>query len=166
MMLILVLIGIAAAMWLIAAPGTRFLPQFGRLLTEPRIERGPFTFVSGRSYASGYSQGREVMVRLQLKRTRYGQGYLVVALRLVASAALGEAGETANIESRIDAAAGLRALSVLASHNVLLSVDQGWLKALWQPQGFMIFPGHFVADKWQQVLESLATVARSLEGAS
>jgi hypothetical protein len=167
--LILLLIA-AAAIWMIAAPGARFLPEFGRLLTAPRIERGPLNFFSGRSYASGAFQGREVAVRLQLKRSRYAQGYLILALRLEGKAAFDEAGDEAGGEASIDArthdAAGRRALSLLASHDVLLSVEDGWLKALWQPQGFIIFPGHFSPDKWRQVLESLATLATSLEGAS
>ncbi len=170
MTLILLLIVVAAAIWVIAAPGARFLPEFARLLTAPRIERGAFNFFSGRSYASGGFQGREVAVRLQLKRSRYAQGYLVVALRLEGSTAPddtgGEAGGEASIDARIHDAAGRRALSLLASHDVLLSVEDGWLKALWQPQGLIIFPGRFSPDKWRQVLESLATLATSLEGAT
>lgn len=170
MTLILLLIAAAAIWVVIAAPGPRFLPEFGRLLTEPKIERGAFSFFSGRSYASGGFQGREVAVRLQLKRSRYAQGYLVLALRLEGKAAPNEAGDEAGGEASIDArthdAAGRRALSLLASHDVLLSVEDGWLKALWQPQGFIIFPGRFSPDKWRQVLESLATLATSLEGVS
>jgi len=165
MTLFLLLLGVAVVVWMIAAPGARFLPEFGRLLTAPRIERGAFNFFSGRSYASGEFQGREVAVRLQLKRSRYSQGYLVVALRLAGPAAL-EAGGEASIDARIHDAAGRRALSVIASHDVLFSVEDGWLKALWQPQGFIIFPGRFSPDTWRQVLDSMATLARSLEGAS
>jgi hypothetical protein len=164
--LLLLLIVVAAAMWMIAAPGARFLPEFASLLTAPRIERGPFNFFSGRSYTSGEFQGREVVARLQLKRSRYGQGYLVLALRLEGSAALDEAGGEASIDAHVHDAAGRRALSLLASHDVLPSVEEGWLKGLWQPQGFIIFPGRFSADKWRQVLEGMRTLATSLGGAS
>jgi hypothetical protein len=44
-----------------------------------------------------------------------------------------------------------------------ISVDEGWLKALWRPQGFMIFPGRLSAQKWGQVLEAMHAVALSLE---
>ena len=165
MTLFLLLLGVAVVVWMIAAPGARFLPEFGRLLTAPRIERGAFSFFSGRSYASGEFEGREVAVRLQVKRSRYAQGYLVVALRLAGPAAL-EAGGEASIDARIHDPAGRRALSTIASHGVLLSVEDGWLKALWQPQGFIIFPGRFSPDTWRQVLDGMATLARSLEGAS
>ena len=164
MTLILLLVA-AAAVWMIAAPGVRFLPEFARLLTAPRVERGPFNVFSGRSYASGTFQGREVAVRLQLKRSRYGQGYFVVALRLEGSAALDEA-DGASIDARVHDPAGRRALSLLANNDVLLSVEDCWLKALWQPQGSIIFPGHFLPDKWRQVMESLRTLAMSLERAS
>lgn len=160
MTLVLLLI-VVAVVWMIAAPGTRFLPQFGRLLSAPRIEQKAASFFSGRSYASGGFDGREVMVRLQLKRSRYGQGYLVVAMRIEGVAALSGAG----IDARTQDAAGRRALALLASHDLLPSVEEGWLKALWQPQGFIIFPGHFSPDKWRQVLDSMRTLATSLEGA-
>ncbi|MEO7602272.1 MAG: hypothetical protein ABIS39_03280 [Sphingomicrobium sp.] len=165
MSLILLLLA-AAAVWIIAAPGVRFLPEFARLLTAPRIERGPFNFFSGRSYVSGAFQGREAAVRLQLKRSRYGQGYLVLALRLEGLAALDEAGGGASIDAHVHDAAGRQAISMFLRHGLLLSVEEGWLKALWQPQGFIIFPGRFSADKWRQVLENLATLAMSLERAS
>lgn len=164
--LILLLIVVAVAIWMIAAPGARFLPQFARLLTGPKIERGPFNFFSGRSYAGGTFQGREAAVRLQLKRSRYAQGYLVLALRLGGSAALDEAGGAASVDAHVHDAAGRRALELLASHDVQLSIEEGWLKALWQPQGFIIFPGRFAPDTWRQVLESMSIVATSLEDAS
>ena len=63
------------------ASGEHFLPGFARLLTAPAITRGTFSVFSGRSYTTGTFQGREVAIRLQLKRSRYGQGYLVAAIR-------------------------------------------------------------------------------------
>ena len=162
-MTFLLLLAAAAVVWMIAAPGARFLLEFARLLTAPRIERGPLSYFSGRSYASGTFEGRDVAVRLQLKRTRYGQGYLVVALRLEGPTALDEAGDEASIDARVHDDAGRRALATLASQGILPSVEDGWLKGLWQPQGFIIFPGRFSADKWRQVLDSLATLAKSLE---
>ena len=160
MTLILLLI-VVAIVWTLVAPGGRFLPEFGRLLTEPKIERGAFSFFSGLSYATGGFRGRDVVVRLQLKRSRYAQGYLVLALQLEGSATISEAG----IDARTRDAAGRQALALLAGHDVLLSVEESWLKGLWQPQGFIIFPGHFSPDKWRQVLESMEALATSLEGA-
>ena len=59
----------------------------------------------------------------------------------------------------------VRALVTLAGHDLVLNVEEGWLKALWRPQGFVIFPGSFSAEKWRQVLEAMHAVALSLEAA-
>lgn len=141
------------------APGEQFVPGFARLLTEPTIQRGAFSFFSGRSYATGRFQDRDVAIRLQLKRSRYGQGYLVVAVRTGGPPALDYDG----IDARTRDDAGRRALVSIASHDLLLSVENGWLKALWRPQGFVIFPGRFSQEKWRQVLDAMKAVATSLD---
>jgi hypothetical protein len=128
-------------------------------LTEPTIQRGPFSFFSGRSYAIGTFHSREVAIRLQLKRSRYGQGYLVVAVRTGGEPELNYDG----IDTRTQDEAGRRALFSIAAHDLLLSVEEGWLKVMWKPQGFVIFPGRFSEEKWRQVLEAMQVVATSLE---
>ena len=147
--------------WTLAAPGERFLPAFARLLAAPAIQRGVFSFFSGRSYVTGKVHDRDVAVRLQLKRRRYAQGYLVVALRTGGPSPLDYDG--INARTRDDA--GRRALVSLAGNDLLLSVEEGWLKALWRPQGFVIFPGRFSEEKWQSALDAMHVVAASLEAA-
>jgi hypothetical protein len=120
------------------------------------------SFFSGRSYAMGKFQDRDVAVRLQLKRSRYGQGYLVVAVRTGGQPTLNYDG----IEARVRDDAGRRALFTIAKHDLLLSVEDGWLKALWTPQGLVIFPGRFSEEKWREVLEAMRAIAASLEGAA
>jgi len=83
---VFVIVGVVA--WKFIAPEQQFLPKFARLLAEPTIQRGPFSFFSGRSYATGRFQGRDVAIRLQLQRSEYGLGYLVVAVRTGGPAAL------------------------------------------------------------------------------
>lgn len=156
--LLLLIIGVVV--WKLMAPGQQFLPGLANLLTDRRIDRSAFSFFSGRSYATGRFQGREVAVRIQLKRSRYGQGYLVVAVRTGGPPALDYAG----IDTRTRDDAGRRALVVLAAHDLLVSVEDGWLKALWRPQGFVIFPGRFEEEKWRQVLGAMNAVATSIEG--
>ena len=150
---------VGAVTWRLVASGEQFLPGFARLLTDPRIDRTAFSFFSGRSYATGHFEGREVALRLQLKRSRYGQGYLVVAVRTGGPPALDYGG----IDARTRDEAGRRALVSIAAHDLLLSVEAGWLKALWQPQGFVIFPGRFSEPKWRQVLAAMHDVADSLD---
>ena len=156
---LLVLAILVVVVWKLAARGRQFLPDFSRLLNEPRIQRGPFSFFSGRSYAVGKFQGRDVAVRLQLKRGKYAQGYLVVAIKTGGPPMLYYTG----IDARTRDDAGRRALVSIAAHDLLISVEDGWLKALWRPQGFMIFPGGFSEEKWRQVLGALHAVAASLE---
>jgi len=158
--LLLFLVVVVVA-WKFIAPGDQFLPGFARLLTESTIQRGAFSFFSGRSYAIGKFRDRDVAVRLQLKRSRYGQGYLVVALRTGGQPMLDYDG----IDSRMQDDAGRRALFAIAAHDLLLNVEEGWLKALWRPQGFVIFPGRFSEEKWRQVLDAMQVLASSLEAA-
>lgn len=141
---------------MLIAPGERFLDGFTGLLGDARLRRGPFSVLSGRSYISGLYRGREVAVRLQLKRSRYGQGYLVMAMRLQA-----DPGPAALAARTANTAAG-QARSLLDDHNLQLSIDAGWLKALWQPQGLVIFPGRFDPGTWAQVLDALATLESAL----
>jgi hypothetical protein len=156
LLLFLVVIVIA---WTFMAPGEDFLPGFARLLTGPTITRGTFSALSGRSYATGTFQGRAVAIRLQLKRSRYGQGYLVAAVQTDGVQTLNYDG----IETRTLDEAGRRALYVIATHDLLLSVEDGWLKCLWRPQGLVIFPGEFSEKKWRETLEAMHLLATSLE---
>jgi hypothetical protein len=156
---LLLLLVVVVVAWKFIAPGEQFLPGFARLLTEPSIQRGPFGFFSGRSYATGKFHDRAVAFRLQLKRSRYGQGYLVIALRAGGQPTLDYDG----IDARTRDDAGRRALFSIAAHDLVLSVEEGWLKALWRPQGFVIFPGRFVEEEWRQVLDAMRVVATSLE---
>jgi hypothetical protein len=158
----LLLLVVGVVIWKFVAPGEQFLPGFANLLTDRRIDRHALSFFSGRSYATGRFQGREVAVRIQLKRSRYGQGYLVVAVRAAGPPALDYAG----LDARTRDDAGRRALVALAAHDLLISVEDGWLKALWRPQGFVIFPGRFAEEKWRQVLEAMHVVATSLEASA
>jgi len=159
MFALLVLVVVAVIAWKLVIPGQQFLPGFARLLTEPTIQRGALSFFSGRSYATGKFQGRDVAVRLQLKRNKYGLGYLVIAVRTGGPPALDGGG----IDARVRDDAGRRALFSIAAHDLLLSVEEGWLKVLWQPRGFVIFPGRFSEEKWRQVLQAMEAVATSLE---
>ena len=155
----MVLVLVALTVWLLAAPGSRFVKDFAALLTNPVLQQSAFSFFSGRSYLSGAYANREVAVRLQLKRGKYQQGYLVIAMRTQAARAL----DASDIDTRTRGDAGRRALFTLAGQDLLLSVEDGWLKTLWRPHGFMIFPGRFSETKWRPVLDAMQAVAGSLD---
>jgi hypothetical protein len=160
-MAVLVVLLVAVLAWLFIAPGQLFLPQFSALLATPKIDRSPVSVFSGRSYLTGTFNGREVVVRVQLKRGEY-QGYLVIALRTAGSSTLDNNG----IEARVRDDRGQRALYSIARHDLILKVEEGWLKALWRPVGFTIFPGRFAPEKWREVLDSMQAVASSLDASS
>ena len=158
----LFLIVIGVVVWMFLAPGQQFLPAFAQLLTSPTIKGGPFSLFSGRSYATGQFQGRDVAIRLQLRRGKYQMGYLVVAVRTGGAQMLDYNG----IEARTRDDAGQRALFTIANNDLLLTVEDGWLKTMWKPVGFVIFPGRFAEQKWRPVLDAMQTVATSLEAAA
>ena len=157
----LLLIIVGAIAWWLMASSQQFLPAFARLLTAPTIKRGPLSLFSGRSYATGQFKGRDVAIRLQLRRGRYQLGYLVVAVRTGSAEVLDSSG----VESRVRDDAGKRALFTIAAQDLLLTVEDGWLKTMWKPIGFTVFPGSFAEEKWRPVLDAMQTVATSLETA-
>ena len=150
---------VVGIVWMFNAPAGRFLHGFAGLLEGPRIERGTFSLLSGRSYTIGGFEGREVAIRLQLKRGRYDHGYLVVAMRTDGLPPLDHAG----IEKRTHDEAGRAALSAIVERDLKLIVEEGWLKAMWRPSGLFIFPGPFSAEKWRGLLGAMRTLAASLE---
>ena len=130
-----------------------------RLLADPVVEGGAWSVLSGRSTASGTFDGRDVAVLLKLKRGRHDQGHLVVAMRTGGPVALDAAG----VDASASGDGARRALFELAKHDLRLSVEDGWLKAMWQPNGFVIFPGRFSESRWRDVLQALQAVAASLD---
>ena len=155
--LLLIIVGLVV--WTLMAPGRAFLPAFAQLLTEPVLQQSPLSFFSGRSYLTGRFGGREVAVRLQQKRGKYQVGYLVIAVRTGGPQTLDANG----IEAQTRDEAGRQALFTIAANDLLLSVESGWLKTMWKPVGFVIFPGRSAEEKWRPVLEAMVAVAASLE---
>ena len=155
----ILLLAVVVLAWKFAAPGNRFLPGFARLLATPAIVGGPLSVLSGRSEATGSHRGREVVATLQLKRGTHGIGSFVVAVRTASQLTL----DGSAIDSRVRDEAGRLALFTLAAEDVVLSLDQRWLQALWRPMGFMFFPGPFDEARWARVLDAMGTVVESLE---
>lgn len=158
----LLLVVVAFVAWKFTATGRQFLPAFARLLSTPILRQGPSSVLSGRAYLTGQFRGRDLAIRLQLRRGDYQLGYLVVAMRTIGPPTLDASG----IERHTRDAAGRQALFTIATHDLLLSVEGGWLKTMWQPIGFMVFPGRCDVEKWRSVLEAMATVASSLDSSN
>jgi hypothetical protein len=159
---LLLFAGVVAIVWWLLAMGERLLPEFARLLDRPVLHRGSLSVFFGLSSVTGAFRGREVAVTLQLKRGRYTQGSLIIAMRVGGEQTLTYDG----IEARTRDDTGRRALFTSAANDILLNVEDGWLKALWQPTGFVIFPGSFEEQKWRTVLDAMSVIAASLESAT
>lgn len=157
---LLVFVAIGVLAWKFVAPGQRFLPEFSRLLTDPKRDSGGLSFLSGRSALSGQFRGRDVSAQIQLPRSKYGTSYLVVKIRTSAVESL----TGTQVDSRATDDEARRALYLLAMQDLQLSVEEGWLRALWSPKGLFIFPGRFSEEKWRKALEAMHTVTSSLEG--
>ena len=154
-----VLLLLGFAVWKLWAPAMAWVPSFAALLDRPVQKTGLLPFVTGLETAGGDFQGRPVLLALHHKRGRNSLGYLVIAMQ----PGQGSIREQGGL-GRPHAPEARTALDQLETDEGLhVSLDGGWLKARWQPVGFMIFPGHFDHDRWHRVLRAMSVVASSLE---
>lgn len=160
-MLVIVLLALFVTTWIFIARRAQFIEQFARLLEHGVVHRTPSSAVEGQSSATGLFQGRDVAVRMQLRRSRDVKASLVIAMRVSRLPVLSADG----IAERVADDEGRRAVASLSRQGLRLKVEEGWLKAAWQPQGFGIFPAGFSEDRWRLVLDELSTTARALEAA-
>ena len=134
-------------------------PGFASLLDRSVKKTGLLPFVTGLETAGGDFAGRPVLLALHHKRGRNSLGYLVVAMQPHAT----PGGSTQTLAT-LTTPDVREALEELESRSKLhMSFEDGWLKARWQPGGFMIFPGQFDPQRWRRVLKAMSVVARSLE---
>ena len=154
-----VLLLLGFAVWKLWAPAIAWVPSFATLLDRPVQKAGFLPFMTGLETAGGDFEGRPVLLALHHKRGRNSLGYLVVAMQ----PGQGSIREQGGL-GRPRAPEAQTALDHLeADEGLHVSLDDGWLKARWQPVGFMIFPGRFDPARWQRVLRAMSVVASSLE---
>ena len=157
----LVLLLIGFALWKLWAPAMAWAPGFAALLERPVTKTGFLPFITGLETVGGDFEGRAVLLALHHKRGRNSLGYLVVAMQ--PRTTLGISADALVTLTTLEAREALEELEDgLALH---MSFDDGWLKARWQPGGFMIFPGQFEPLRWQRVLRAMSAVSRSVESA-
>src|SRR5262245_60662525 len=134
-------------------------PAFATLLERPVTKTGFLPFITGLETVGGDFEGRPVLLALHHKRGRSSLGYLVVAMQPQATSGL-----SAEALATLTTPEAREALDELESRSELhVSFQDGWLKARWQPGGFMIFPGQFEPQRWRRVLMAMSVVTRSLE---
>jgi hypothetical protein len=147
--------------WVLNAPGYHFPRRFARLIEDASLDAGVLRFLSGGPALAGTFAGRDVLLRLHLRRGRHDQGHLVIAMRTRASPL-----DAAGVDAQATGDVARRALFTLAARDLTLHVEDGWLQARWRPQGFVFFPGPFIESTWREVLEAMRAVATSLDQVS
>ena len=156
---LLLLIVIGFVVWKLWTPAMGWASAFGSLLERPVTETGLLPFITGVETGGGDFDGRPVLLALHHKRGRHSLGYLVVALQPRKTSG----GSTASLAT-FTAPEVRDALDLLEAHLELhLTFEDGWLKARWQPVGFVIFPGRFEPRRWHQVLTAMSVIARAIE---
>jgi hypothetical protein len=157
----LLLIIVGAIAWWLMASSQQFLPAFARLLTAPTIKRGPLSLFSGRSYATGQFKGETSPSGCNSGAAGTNWGISLLPFEQAARR------RSTPVES--SCGCGMMQESARCSRlrrrNLLLTVEDGWLKTMWKPIGFTVFPGSFAEEKWRPVLDAMQTVATSLETA-
>jgi hypothetical protein len=158
-LIVLVLVGFVV--WMLWAPAMGWARGFATLLERPVTKTGLLPFVMGLETAGGDFKGRPVLLALHHKRGRNSLGYLVVAMQPHTTS-----GVSADALATLTTPEVREAMEELEGRSELhVSFEDGWLKARWQPSGFMIFPGHFEPQRWRRVLQAMSVVTRSLESA-
>lgn len=148
------LLVVGGIIWWMLANGATFGRQFGTLLERPsRPAHAAWAFLKGRDFAGGEYDGRTVVVALHSK-----QGTVIVAMQ-----AIGVETTAQPLRERIHGDEARRAWDDLElQHELVLSLDDGWVRAKWRPVSVM-FPGRFDADRWRDVLRAMRTLVGSLE---
>ena len=158
---LLVVLLIGFVVWKLWTPAMAWAPGFATLLERPAMKTGVLPFITGLETVGGDFDGRPVLLALHHKRGRNSLGYLVVAMQPHTTSAV--SGDVLATRTTPEVRAALEELEI--GSGLHMSFDDGWLKARWQPSGFMIFPGQFEPQRWRKVLQAMAVVARSLESA-
>jgi hypothetical protein len=158
--MLLPLLILAIAVWLAyGRPKSGFLSDFAKLLDRPEFVDGPDIGPTTRRSVKGEFRGRKVVVMLENRRGVYK---IVVSME-TQSARTMESYEFTGYRPSREAEMALYALDV--KHNLRLTLRDGYLSALGQPGTSFVFagPGVFEPAKWQSVLDTMHTLAGSLQ---
>jgi hypothetical protein len=162
MIALIVLVVLGFLVWKLWAPGLAFVPGFAALLEQPAGESGLWPFLKGVERVGGQYGARPVVLIVHHKRGKNTLGYLTVAMQLQHARATGSVSDAPREQLREPTAREAWDQLELR-HELKLSLGDGWLRATWQPGGFMIFPGRFEPERWRSVLRSMHAVIASLE---
>jgi hypothetical protein len=142
--------------WWFLLPTATFLRGFAGLIegSDYRIA----SLITHQPRVSGRFHGRAVVLQLhQPGENRYG----VLELLMETSAAPGARWKDSAIVSR-HPEIGRATFDLEGKYSLVLTLSGGWLRASSSPLGVR-FPGPFDAEKWENVLTQMETVAVWLE---
>ena len=151
---------VAMSVWLrYGRPGVGSLPDFATLLESPEFVDGFRNRLIGRTFLKGEFCGRKVVILAQ-NGNRSSPKMLVVSMETRVARTLDSHDFTGY---RADREGELALFALEAKHDFALRLQDGCLKALWQPLSLSPFPGRFDLPKCQGVLEAMHTLVGSLE---
>ena len=163
---LIVLVALGAIVWKLWTPGRTFVPGFASLLDSPAGGSGLWSQLTGVQRIGGQYQGRPVLLIVHHKRSRHSLGYLVVAMQPLEADKIAATHAGAFREWIRERAAQDAWDDLELRQELKLSFGDGWMKATWQPIGFVVFPGRFEPERWRGVLRSMHTIVTSLERAA
>ena len=160
MMFVLLILFGAMSVWLkYGRPMGGVLLDFAKLIDDPEFVDGFRNRLIGRTFLKGEFRGRKVVMLAQ-NGNRSRPEMLVVSMETRAAMTMDScdfAGYRADREGE------LALFALEAKHEFLLRLQDGCLKALWQPLSLSLFPRRFDLAKWQSVLEAMHSLVGSLE---
>jgi hypothetical protein len=166
MIFLIVLVIVGVIVWQFWRPGQQFVSGFASLLERPAGGSGLWFFLTGVGRIGGQYQDRPVLFILHHKRW-HTLGYLIVAMQPFGASEIGTKYSGAFREWIREPAAREAWDDLELRLELKLSFVEGWMRATWQPSGFVFFPGRFEPERWRSVLRSMHMVVVSLErGAS
>lgn len=158
MFFIVAVLAVGALVWWFLAPGLSFVRRFAELIENPSTTPIGLRFPGFKSTASGQFKGRSVRLTL-LHPTKHRLGVGIVEMSTSASG--GEAWKDSTL-TRENPDIGHATFDVEGKYGLILSLEEGWLRATWRPRGLW-FPGPFDEPVWRTTLAHMHTIASWME---
>lgn len=158
MFFIVVLFAVAALVWWFLAPGLAFVRRFAELIENPSTTPIAPGFPRFKSTASGQFKGRTLRLTL-LHPGRHHPGEGLVEMSTTAFG--GEPWKDSTL-TRENPDIGRATFDVEGKYGLILSLEEGWLRAKWSRRGVM-FPGPFDEGVWRNTLAQMDTIATWME---
>jgi hypothetical protein len=135
------------------------LLDFAKLVDDPEVVDDLRNRLAGRTFLRGEFRGRKVVILTQ-SGNRHRPEMLVVSMETRAALTM-DSHDFAGY--RADREGELALFALEAKLEFALRLQDGCLKALWQPLSLSLLPSRFDSPKCQSVLEAMHTLVGSLE---